>query len=71
MLLLKTQTRVLDAACSFLEEQAAASVSEGQMGWLHFLGNYKSHLALIFFFFEHSGQKICGKNPVVFSAYYK
>lgn len=50
MLLLKTQTRVLDAACSFLEEQAAASVSEGQMGWLHFLGNYKSHLALIFFF---------------------
>lgn len=32
MLLLKTQTRVLDTACSFLEEQAAASVSEGQMG---------------------------------------
>lgn len=48
MLLLKTQTRILGIACSFPEEQAVSPVSESQMEWLHFLGNQKSHLTLIF-----------------------
>lgn len=64
MLLLKTQARTLDVACSYSEEQAVYSLSECQIERQHFLGKKKIHLTLIFFFFFF-GQKHVEKTNCV------